>query len=310
MELRQLTTFLAVARHLSFTRAAQELGYVQSSVTAQIKSLESDLGVTLFERLGRRVVLTQAGQELRRHAQELLEHAEKARTEVRAVHGHPHEMHGTLHIAAPGSLCAYRLPGVLRCLRERFPRLNLAFGPAGRAEVLDGLTDGSLDIGFLLEESVAAPMLVVEELAEEPLGLVATPDHPLAGVRRVATADLGAYTMLLPEPDCSQRLLIEREFQTAGIRPVVMEFVGVDAQKRCAAEDLGVAMVPVHAAAEEIRRGELVVLPWEHAPILGVHVARHKNRTIPALHTLSATAREHWGVMAKRTASRGTSRMA
>jgi DNA-binding transcriptional LysR family regulator len=295
VELRQMTTFLMVARHLSFTRAAHELGYVQSSVTAQIKALESDLGVALFERLGRRVVLTQAGRELRRHAQDLLERAEQARSEVRAAHGRPHEPNGILHIAAPGSLCAYRLPGVLRRLQVRFPRLNLAFGPAGRTEVLDGLTDGSLDIGFLLEESVAAPMLVVETLAEEPLRLVAAPDHPLAGVSRVATADLGACTMLLPEPDCSQRMLIEREFQAAGIRPVVMEFVGVEAQMRCAAEGLGVALVPVHAAAEEIGRGGLAVLPWEHAPTLGIHLARHKNRTIPALDTLAATAREHWG---------------
>ncbi|WP_082126945.1 LysR family transcriptional regulator [Allosalinactinospora lopnorensis] len=294
MELRQLATFLAVARHLSFTRASQELGYVQSSVTAQIKALESDLDAPLFERLGRRVTLTQAGHELRRHAQEILERAEQAREAVHVAHGRPHEARGILRVAAPGSLCAYRLPTVLRRLQDRFTRLSLVFGPAERTTVLDTLADGSLDVGFLLEESIVAPMLAVERLADEPLRLVAHPDHPLAASDRVATADLADQTMLVSEPDCAQREVVEREFQRAGIRPVVMEFLGVEAQKRCAAEGLGVAMIPVRAAAGETHRGELVVLPWQVAPVLGIYIARHKNRRIPALDALTHAARELW----------------
>ncbi|MBB4930960.1 DNA-binding transcriptional LysR family regulator [Lipingzhangella halophila] len=294
MELRHLTTFLAVAHHLSFTRAAQELGYVQSSVTVQVKSLENDLDVALFERLGRRVTLTPAGEELRTHARELLERAEQAREAVQLAHGQPHQVNGTLRVAAPGSLCAYRLPGVLRRLKERFPRLSLVFGPAERATVLDTLTDGSLDVGFLLEEDIVAPRLAVERLADEPLRLVAHPSHPLAAAEAVTTADLGDQTMLVSEPDCAQREVIEREFQRAGIRPVLMEFLSIEAQKRCAAEGLGVAMVPIRSAADELHRGELVTLSWEVTPTLGVYIAHHRDRRIPALDALAPITRDLW----------------
>ncbi|RNL86455.1 LysR family transcriptional regulator [Halostreptopolyspora alba] len=294
MELRHLTTFLAVAHHLSFTRAAQELGYVQSSVTTQVKTLENELDALLFERLGRRVTLTQAGQELRQHARELLERADQAREAVRVAHGRPHQASGTLRVAAPGSLCAYRLPGVLRRLKERFPRLSLVFGPAERATVLDTLADGSLDVGFLLEEDIVAPRLAVERLADEPLRLVAHPSHPLATANSVATADLAEQTLLVAEPECAQREVIEREFQRAGIRPVLMEFLSMEAQKKCAAEGLGVALVPLRIAEDELHRGELAVLPWRVTPTLGIYVAHHRQRRIPALDALTEITRDLW----------------
>src|SRR5262245_28513989 len=121
MELRQLTTFRTLARTRSFTRTAAELDYVQSNVSAQIRALEGELGVRLFDRLGRRVVLTEAGHRL-------LDYAERVLTlvdEARAVVGEDDEVAGTITVGAPESLCTYRLPPVLREVRARHPRLRV-----------------------------------------------------------------------------------------------------------------------------------------------------------------------------------------
>ncbi|WP_206503422.1 LysR family transcriptional regulator [Streptomyces chrestomyceticus] len=309
MELKHLTTFLAVARHLSFTRAAQELGYVQSSVTAQIKALEKDLGTRLFERLGRRVTLTEAGRELRGHARRMLAYADEARDAVRGA-GDPAQVRGTLHIAAPETLCAYRLPPVLRALQDRFPRLRVVFGPDSRTTLLANLRDGALDAGFLLEESVRDPVAHAERLTDEPMALIAHSGHPLARRTRVRTADLATQTLLLMDHTCAQRDLMDRELRSAGVRPAVMEFLSVEALKRCAAAGLGVALLPAVAVADEVARGEVAVLPWTCRPALGVHLVRHKDRSpTAALTALAGIAREHWAAAAEcGPGSRPTSR--
>ncbi|MFD0901828.1 LysR family transcriptional regulator [Actinomadura sediminis] len=295
MELKQLTTFLAVARRLSFTQAAQELGYVQSAVTAQIKSLETDLGVPLFERLGRRIALTDAGTELRRHAQFLVGYAEEVRQAVHEANGDPRRYRGTLRIAAPESLCAHHLPAVLRALQDRFPLLRVVFGPAGRTALLNALDEGTLDAGFLLEESVHHPMALAERMAEETLVLVSHPGHRLAEREQVPTAELAGETLLLIERGCAQRDVTERELRRAGIHPLRMEFVSVEALKRCAAGGLGLAVLPASAVADEVERGEVAVLPWTCEPALGVYLVRHKDRrTTAVLDELTALTRAHW----------------
>src|SRR5436190_8129479 len=126
MDLRQLATFRMVATTLSFTQTAATLGYVQSSVTAQIQALETDLGVPLFDRLGKRVTLTDAGQRLLHYAEKMLDLAEEARSIVPG----DTEPTGSLTISAPESLCAYRLPVVLNEFRKRYPQVRLMFLPS------------------------------------------------------------------------------------------------------------------------------------------------------------------------------------
>lgn len=295
MELKHLATFLAVARELSFTRAAHDLDYVQSSVTAHIKALESDLGVPLFERLGRRVVLTDAGRELRPRAQHLVGYAEQTKEAVVGATTDPREIRGTLRIAAPESLCAYRLPAVLGALKQQFPLLRVVFGPAGRATLIAGLEDGTLDAGFLLEETVDHPTVVAERMTQEPLRLVTHPAHPLAAREQVGTEELAEETLLVIERGCAQRDVIDRELHRAGAHPATMEFVSVEALKRCAAAGLGVALVPGATVADETRRGELAVLPWEVQPVLSVHYVQHKDRhPTLVLRTLADLARAAW----------------
>ena len=121
MDLRQLKTFQVVATALSFTRAAERLDYAQSSVTAQIRALEEELGVPLFDRLGRRVALTDSGARLLEYADKLLSLADEAYLAIAETD----EPTGQLVISAPETLSAYRLPPLLKQFRQKFPRVQL-----------------------------------------------------------------------------------------------------------------------------------------------------------------------------------------
>ncbi|WP_306316648.1 MULTISPECIES: LysR family transcriptional regulator [unclassified Streptomyces] len=305
MDTRLLTTFETVAERLSFTRAAVDLGYVQSTVTAQIKTLETELGVRLFERLGRRILLTDAGRELHAAAPELLRHVERTRDAV-VTAGDPHRaQRGTLGLAAPESLCSTHLPAVLKAFQDRYPQVTVVFRPSGRQGVLDDLASGRIDVGFLLERSVEVPGIEAVEMRREPFVLVAAPSHALVGSGRVRAADLASHTVLLLDSGCAQRHLMDEELRPERTRPRTIEFTTMEPVKRSAAAGLGVALLPAATVEGELARGELVALPFTSKsaksatpskPSLRVFSVRNRaRRTGPLVSLLLDLAAEHWG---------------
>jgi DNA-binding transcriptional LysR family regulator len=291
VELRQLKIFRVVARTLNFTRAASELGYVQSNVTAQVQALERELGVPLFDRLGRRVVLTDAGRSLLRYAERLLDLEEEAREAV-AGGGEPA---GSLVVGAAPSLSAYRLPRLLRLFGSRFPRVKLSFRPTPHKELGARVADGSLDVAFLMEGPVRSASLLAEVLAEEPLVVLAPPDHPLVGSARVIPGDLAGEPVVLTEPGCNYRLMFERELAETGVEPAAaLEFDGVEAVKQCVAAGMGVAMLPEITVEAELERGELAALRWagkDHK--IPVQMIQHKDKWVsPALAAFLGVSRK------------------
>ena len=148
MELRQLQTFREVARTLSFTRTANTLNYAQSSVSAQIQALEEELNVTLFDRLGRRIVLTDAGQRLIPYVDKILALADEAQ---KVVTGDT-EPTGVLTIGAPETICAYRLPTVVEAYRRCYPNVDIIFRPDLNSADWDGmLREGTVDAVLIVE---------------------------------------------------------------------------------------------------------------------------------------------------------------
>ena len=298
MELRLLRTFRAVAAAGSFTRAAADLGYVQSNVTAQIKTLEHEIGAPLFERLGRRIVITDAGHRLVEYADRILRLADDATAELRAIASGDGELVGTLRIGAAETLCAYRLPAVLRTLADRHPRLRVVFRPAPRTELLADLSAARLDAALLLEEPIAGTGLAVEELAAEPLRLVAAPDHRLASATSVVPADLADEPLIQVEEGCAHREVFDRALRAAGVAPPVLaEFASIEAVKQCAVAGLGVAMLPAVAVRGELRRGDLVVLPWSVPGSMALQtqaVRLARRAPSPALTALLDLARTAW----------------
>jgi DNA-binding transcriptional LysR family regulator len=290
MELRQLTTFRAVAKTLSFTRAAAALDYAQSSVTAQIQALEEELGVPLFNRLGRQVVLTDAGQRLLGYADRLLALELEARTVV-AGGGKPA---GTLTIGAPESVCTYRLPPVLRQFRDQYPDVRVIFRPLFPADLHRSLGDGTVDAAFFLAEPIQSGSLVIETLICEPLALIAAADHPLVDVDCVTSADLQGEPILLTEKGCSYRSLFERRLAAVGVHPASnVEFTSIEALKQCVAAGVGIAVLPVMVVARELAQGQLRALPWQQDNFqVYTQLAWHKDRWLsPALTAFLETSR-------------------
>lgn len=281
MEFKTLQTFMAVADAPGFTRAAELLGYAQSSVTAQIKALEAELGVPLFERLGKRVVLTEQGQRLRGYATRLLQLEAEARQAVAATT----EPSGTLYVGAPESQCTYRLPPLLTRFRERYPRVKLVFQPGSCANLRRLVVEGKLDVAIVMDPDVSPQGVNLHTIAQDPILVLARPDHPLASRPHVAPVDLADETVLHTEADCSYRQRFDRLLAEHGVRPeVALEFASLEAIKVAAMAGLGLAVLPELAVQAEVAQGKLAVLPLAPRFAVKTQAVWHKDKWLsPAL---------------------------
>src|SRR5919108_5519483 len=151
MELRQLSIFRILAHELNFTRAAARAHCVQSNVSVQIRAVEQELGVRLFERLGQHVQLTPHGQRLLPYAERILRLLEEART----VMQDEDTPAGTLLIGSPESVLTDRLPPVLQAFRSKFPGVELVFRSVSSTEIVELLEQGQLDLGLLIEDTLS-----------------------------------------------------------------------------------------------------------------------------------------------------------
>lgn len=283
MEFKQLITFQTAAEKLNFTHTAEALNFAQSSVTAHIKSLENELGVQLFDRLGKRIVLTGAGQTLKTYADKILSLAEEAGKAARAGK----EPSGTLVIGASESLCTYRLPPVLSRFRRLFPKVQFRFSPGiSDKDIYRQLEKGKLDAAILMDVGLVPETFVIERLSKEPITVIAAPDHDLFAKSSVTPADLYNESLLLTEKECNYRRLFDHSFVENGLQPShVFEFSSVEAMKQCVMAGLGVAVLPKMTVQKEIETGLIKELPWREAPMhVYSHLVWHKDKWIsPAL---------------------------
>jgi DNA-binding transcriptional LysR family regulator len=264
MEIRQLRSFKTVANLSSFNKAAAQLHYAQSSVSVQIQTLEEELGAQLFDRLGKRVQLTETGTQLLQYANKILDLVDETQS---AVTGEKQPM-GSLTVRIPETFGIHRLPAVLKAFHSRFPKVQLNFITCALEGLAKDLRKGITDLAFLLAESINAPDLEVETLGFEQVVLVAGPDHPLAVKRSVHTRDLAGATLLFSRVDCSYRKVFEQILEQEEVgRFNRFEFNSVEMIKHCVMEGMGVAVLPEIALAEEVRRKRLVILPWSEGTI-------------------------------------------
>lgn len=265
MELQHLKTFKAVASAGSFTLAGLQLSYAQSTVTAHIQSLEAEIGTSLFDRLGRKIALTDAGKRLLPYADRLLALAAEARDAVVAED----EPTGPVVISAPETITTYRLPAVLHRLRDLYPGISLKFRPVRVQELRRKVAEGVLDVAFVLERPIDPKGLGLTSLIKEPMVVVAHPRHPLTGLDSVQARDLAGVDVLFTEPGCSYRNQFEHALLAAGVYPsVVLEFSSIEAIKQCVIAGMGISVLPRVAVEDEIARGQLVALPWAGEPIV------------------------------------------
>lgn len=290
MEFQQLKTFLTIVNVGSFTKAADVLGYAQSSVSGQIRSLEDDFGVKLFERLGKEVALTEEGKQLVIYADQLLKIAEEAKDTIAGKM----TPKGTLVIGTPESLSTFRLPAILQAYRNSFPQVKLVIKLGSCQDIYGWLKKSLIDIAFLLDRPINAPGLCAEILTHEPVTLVASPHHPLAFLERCMPSDLVGEDFLLTDEDsCCYRSCFELQLAEAGVQPeVIQEFGSIETIKRCVMSGLGITILPAIAVEQEIMDGKLKDLHWDCSEFnLFTQMVYRKGKWLtPALTALIQTA--------------------
>jgi DNA-binding transcriptional LysR family regulator len=305
VELRQVETFRAVAENLSFSQAASKLGYVQSSVSAQVAALEKELGAPLFDRMGRRIALTDAGRVMLRYSGRLLDLAEEAKEAVADAAVGSEEVTGALTVSAPETLLTYRLPRLLALFHERHPKVRLSVRPSAVGRLVGSMRrsveEGGVDVAFVLDGPLEVSGLSVEPLLEEGVSVIVPADHPLASSTLVASRDLSGETVLLPEsPEsgCAYRGQFERQLGAAGIvPPEKMEFQSIEAIKQCVAAGMGVSVLPSVAVNQELGGGKLATLRWDEPFEVLTQMVWHEERwRSPALREFLETAREVFSV--------------
>jgi DNA-binding transcriptional LysR family regulator len=305
MELRQVETFHAVATERSFSRAAAKLGYVQSSVSAQVSALERELGVPLFDRLGRRIALTDAGEVMFAHSGDLLALAERTREAVVDAGVGSGEVTGSLTVSSPETLLTYRLPKLLALFHERHPKVRLSVRPSAIGRLVGSarkaVEEGRVDVAFVLDEPPGdrgrPADLAVETLIAEEVTVIAPTSHALASAPTVLPQGLRGETVLLPEaPEsgCAYRGQFERQLASAGVvPPETMEFQSIEAVKQCVAAGMGVSVLPSVAVGAELKAGMLAALQWGEPFEVLTQMSWHEDRwKSPALRAFLEVARE------------------
>jgi DNA-binding transcriptional LysR family regulator len=282
MEVRQLQIFRTLAEELNFTRTAERVHTVQSNVTAQIKALEEELGTPLFDRLGRRVTLTDAGRRFQPFANQALVAMEQG---LRAVESGA-EPSGPLSIGVPESMLAYRLPPVLRAFSRRFPRVELIFRPQWDDKLPSMLESGKLDMAICMIDNSPRPSVECTRLRTERIFLIGEAGHPLAARPTVKPADLAGQALLLTESGCGYRAKLDRVMALQNIRPGhVTEFTSVEAIKQCVAAGMGLGLLPAIVVARELRQNQFKALHWAGPSLdISTHILRHRDKWIsPAM---------------------------
>ena len=197
MEIRQLNTFICVADELSFTRASKRLCLAQSSVSAQIKVLEDELGVKLFDRIGRRVLLTDAGRKLYKYAGRM---ADMTR-EIRSQFSNDTYMRGSLTLRVPETVASVHMPGIVQGFVGDHPRVNLRMINCSDDQLREELNSGRIDLAFLLGDNIHLRDVNVKRLRSELLVGVAGPGHPLVKKGTLGFTDLEGQHFLRPLTD-------------------------------------------------------------------------------------------------------------
>ena len=258
MEIKHLKTFRKVAHLLNFNQAARSLNCSQSTVSAQIKLLEEEFDVLLFDRLGKKIILTHAGNKLIRYAQKIIDIEKETLSEI-AGNG---ELIGDISIRAPQSVGTYLIPEVLDGFRERYPRVGFNVETCSIVSLKNELRSGIVDVAFLLADHAAVKGFQTEVLRIEPLILIAKPGHYLTKRNKIQIQDLNGETVILPKHDCGYKMVFEKMLAEQNIKTASkMEFNSVEAVKRCVMKGIGISIIPQLSVRDEIKMGKLAELP-------------------------------------------------
>lgn len=271
-----MRTFKTVATTLNFHRAAELLHYAQSTISSQIRGLEEDFGIPLFDRLGKHIRLTMAGETLLRYAERLLDLEQETLSEMSEIH----VSQAMIALRTPQTLCENYLPEIISRFQRSHPTVGLDISTCAFHNLQRELKSGVIDLAFLYAEDLPAPELICENLGAEAIILAVNREHELARYSDFQPADLKNQTLMLPKHDCAYKMELEQVLAQEKIHPVtMMTFNSVTAIKACLLKGIGVGLLPERMVATELADGRLKSLP---VPIevsqVPIRMLRHRNK--------------------------------
>ncbi len=292
MDTERLRAFVAVAEQGGFSAAAAHLFKTQPAMSQAVAALEGELGVRLFHRLGRKVVLTEAGRVLLGHAREAFGILAQARA---CIEGLAELRTGHLAIGTSDTTACYILPPVLREFRARYPGVEIGVSNRPSPVTVQHVLSRQVDVG-IVTLPVSSSRLIVQELVSREDVLIVSPRSALAARRRMRLRDMAGVPLLLLDRGSSTRAFIDDQFRAAGIEPtIVMELASIEVIKQLVRLDFGASIVPAAAAGREVREGRLRV-----KRIFARKDARRLGVVYPAKGFLSPAAQEFVGLLARR----------
>ncbi len=277
LTLRQLQCFSAVARNLSYTKAANELHLTQPAVSMQIRQLEQQAGLALTEQLGKQVHLTEAGEEVFRYARSILQQVDEMDDVLDKLKGFAG---GKLRIAAISS-ANYFAPRLLGTFHQRFPDVNVSIETTNQAAVVKLVTENEVDMAIMGQPPEEAHLEALEFM-ENPLIIVAPPEHRLAARKRIALKELEKEVFLIREPGSGTRGAMQRFFRQQKLKLTTgMEMGSLSGIKQGVQAGLGLGLLPRGAVEVELGLGTLVELKVRGLPIQRHwYVVMHKGKRL------------------------------
>jgi Transcriptional regulator len=300
LDIRHLKTFKTIVETGGFTKAADDLGYAQSTVTGHIQAIEQELGRPLFNRFGKRMVLTEFGKHLLPYANDIVALMDQAEQLSEDEDGKA--MTGEIAIGASESLTTYRLPAILKAFKRQYPKVHIILKPLTSAHLFQELRQGKTDLAFLMDQKLTEADLCTEPLVTEKMVLVLPED------RRGGSKDelpITGRTILYTEQGCGYRPLFEellrsKNYQTGN----ALEFWSIEAIKQCVMCGLGFSFLPLVTVREEWKAGQLVCVPADEDRIV-TQMVYHKNKWLsPSVRAFMALVRDQANGWAEREAGK------
>ena len=258
LDTRQIRAFATLARRGSFTMAARELHLSQSAVSHSMKALETDLGCRLFDRMSKKVLLTQAGEQLLQHADKILLEMSAARESIQQLNKWGH---GRLRVGASTTACQYILPEVLNEFKKSYPQAMIHVEPGDTREALELLRTSQIDLAISLEPKRDDDFDFVPLFTDE-MYFVMAPSHQWAQAGRVVREEISRQHYVLYNKNSFTFELVEEYFRGEDmVLNMVMEFGSMEAIKELVKLGLGVSILAPWIARKELETGELVSLP-------------------------------------------------
>lgn len=262
----------------SFQKAADKLGYTQSTVTFQIKQLEEELELELFEKIGRRMELTQAGKDIMPYVDMILQGAEQISNYGKSLS----EISGTIKLAIPDSILIYTMQPFIQAFRHEAPNIQLVIHSLQAGQIIQAVMDGIADIGINCEKDNYPDTIIHNNLGTYRILLVASPFMDRGLLDFVTPHQRKPFSLICNEPDGYYQLEMNKYLDKKDIvLNQYMKVQSIEAVKRCVMNNLGIAVVPSYSVEEELKNGALIPIKTElDEKIYNAIYVYHKNKWI------------------------------